>query len=143
MNKIPVRAHHGHGPRVAGLSSRSRSKRAVEGRARRLLVAALIGVSEGLAALYLVNRHGVTVGAMKLSSCPLRRSSMSSLQHQHFRLKRRQCSRLRATGEEFIGGPEKAEQSIEWNPKSYGLPPLDHFIRCHEAKHIYQEEVKH
>jgi len=68
---------------------------------------------------------------------------MSSLQHQHFRLKRRQCSRIRATGEEFIGGPEKAEQSIEWNPKSYGLLPLDHFIWCHEAKHIYQEEVKH
>ena len=58
VNKIPVHAHPGHGPRVAGLSSRSRSKRAVEGRARRLLVAALIGVSEGLAALYLVNRHG-------------------------------------------------------------------------------------
>ena len=52
---------------------------------------------------------------------------MSSLQHQHFRLKRRQCSRIRATGEEFIGGPEKAEQSIEWNPKSYGLLPADYF----------------
>ena len=93
---------------------------------------------------------------------------MGSLQHRHFRLMWRRCSRLLGscvgatthgllstpllhlfalvwpndtTGEVFICGPEKAKQSIEWNPKSYGLLPPCHFIRRHEAKHIYQEEV--
>ena len=33
------------------------------------------------------------------------------------------------TGEEFVGEPEEVEQSIEWNPKSYVLLPLDDFIR--------------
>ena len=43
---------------------------------------------------------------------------------------------------EYIGGLEEADQSIEWNPKSYGSLPPGHFIRCHEAKHIYQKEVE-
>ena len=32
-------------------------------------------------------------------------------------------------GEEFVGEPEEVEQSIECNPKSYVLLPLDDFIR--------------
>jgi len=47
------------------------------------------------------------------------------------------------TSEEFICRPEEAKQSIEWNPKSYGLLPPGHFIRRHEAQHIYHEEVEH
>jgi len=43
----------------------------------------------------------------------------------------------------FICRPEEAKQSIEWNPKSYGLLPPGHFIRRHEAQHIYHEEVEH
>jgi len=41
---------------------------------------------------YLVNRQGVTIAAMKLSSWPLRRSPMGLLQHQYFQLMRRCCS---------------------------------------------------
>ena len=81
---------------------------------------------------------------------------MGSLQHQHFRLMQHRCSRLLGscvgatthgllstllfciyllwsglrrdytTGEVFLCGPEEAKQSIEWNPKSYGLLPPGH-----------------
>ena len=104
---------------------------------------------------------------MKLSSCPSQRSPMDSLQHQHFWLMRRWFSRLlgscvgatthgllstllfciyllwsglrrdNTTGEVFICRPEEAKQSIEWNPKSYGLLRPGHFIRRHEAKHVH------
>ena len=151
------------------MSSRNRAERGVKGCVLAgLLVAALLGVLEGLVAQpYLVNRHEFTIPAMKRSSCPSWRSPMGSLQHQHFWLMRRWCSCLlgscvgatthgllstllfciyllwsglrrdNTTGEVFICRPEEAKQSIEWNPKSYGLLRPGHFIRRHEAKHVH------
>ena len=49
VNKIPARVRPGRGHRVAGLSSRNRAERGVEGCVLAgLLVAALLGVLEGL-----------------------------------------------------------------------------------------------
>ena len=160
VNKIPVRARPEHGHRVAGPSSHSCAERAIEGRVRAgLPVPMLLGVLEGLVATVFrepAGGHHDTIAAMKLSSWPLRRSPMGSLQHQHFQLMRRRCSRLlgscvgatthgllstllfciyllwsglrrdNTTGEVFICRPEEAKQSIEWNPKSYGLLPPGH-----------------